>query len=301
MARYIYVNGSWLPYRAARIHVEDRGFQFADGVYEALAVRGGQIIDVAPHIARLKRSLDALDMAPAVALRALPHLMAETVRRNYVDEGMVYLQMTRGAAKRDHAFPQSARPSLTIIARHVSIEEKEKRTAGAHIITRADERWRRCDIKSLNLLPNVLARQYAAAHGAGEAWLVNSAGKITEGTASNAWIYKGSALITYRLGREILGGITRAAIMDIAAREGVKIDESGFTLADALGAEGAFISSSIGGIIGVLSIDGQAIAQGALTRRLRAELEARLRRQTAQHTRSAREKKLAQSAILRDP
>ena len=300
MARYIYVNGRWLNYAAAHIHVEDRGFQFADGVYEALLVRCGKVIDVAPHLARLKRSLDELGMVSAISFRALPHLMAETVRRNYVDEGLVYLQMTRGAARRDHAFPRAAHVSLTIIARHVSKKEREKQRRGVDIITCPDQRWQRCDIKSLNLLPNVLARQYAVAQGASEAWLVNSGGIITEGASSNAWIYKDNVLWTHRLDQEILGGITRAAILDIARQDKIRIDESGFTREAALGADGAFISSSIGGIIGVLSLDGAPLQQGALTRQLQAALEERVMRQIAEIAKSDNQKKLAQAVILRD-
>ena len=262
MSRSIYVNGQWRNYRQARVHVEDRGFQFADGVYETCAVHHGVILDVEAHLDRLGRSLSELQMAWPVARRALPHLMFEARRRNYVDRGLVYVQVTRGQAKRDHVFPKGAKSSLIIIARHLPEAAIQQRQQGIEVITKPDERWKRCDIKSISLLANVLARQAAGQQGAQEAWLVNEQGIITEGSASNAWIVAQDRLITHKSGTDILNGITRMTVMEIAQNLGLAIDETGFSREEALEADEAFITSSVGGITPVVRLDGQPIGAG---------------------------------------
>ncbi len=263
MSRSIYVNGQWRDYRAARVHVEDRGFQFADGVYETCAVHRGVIIDIEPHLDRLARSLVELKMNWPVARRAMPHLMNETRRRNYIRNGLVYIQITRGQARRDHLFPKDTKSSLIIIARHLIDAAMANRQQGIEVITRPDQRWQRCDIKSIGLLANVLARQTASEQGAQEAWLINEQGLITEGSASNAWIFYQRRLMTHQAGTKILNGITRLAVMEITQNLGLLVDETGFTRAQALKADEAFITSSVGGITPVIRLDGQRIgAQG---------------------------------------
>ena len=284
MSRSVYVNGQWRDYRHARVHVEDRGFQFADGVYETFAVHHGVIIDVEAHLDRLTRSLSELQMDWPVARRVLPHLMFETRRRNYVGRGLVYVQVTRGQAKRDHLFPKAVKSSLIIIARHLPAAAMLQRQQGIEVITKPDERWRRCDIKSISLLANVLARQAAGEQGAQEAWLVNEQGIITEGSASNAWIVDREKLITHKSGTDILNGITRLAVMEIAQSLGLTVDETGFSRDQALEADEAFITSSVGGITPVVRLDGQPIGtkdgasggQGAITQKIQAAFAAKI-------------------------
>ena len=257
-----YVNGHWELYCHASVHVEDRGFQFGDGVYEALAVKQGVIIDVREHLQRLENSLNNIKLAPPKALGVLPYLMREAVQRNHLREGLIYLQITRGQAKREHSFPNRAAPSLVIIARHLSAAARAKRQQGLHLISLPDERWGRCDIKSLNLLANVIAHQEAQEQEAQEAWLYDENGIITEGTASNAWIIKNETLITHKANHEILHGITHQKVMRLAQRLGLATSTQGFSLEEALTADEAFISSSIGGLIAVLSLDGMPLKAG---------------------------------------
>lgn len=278
----VYVNGRWQNYLHAGIHVEDRGFQFADGVYEMLGVREKQILDVAQHLARLEYSLREIELSPPVAFSVLPFLMQEAVERNRLRAGSLYLQITRGAAKRDHAFPSDTQSSLIIIARARPLSAAAKRK-GVHVVTHADERWKRCDIKSLNLLANVLARQNALQQDAQEAWLYNEQGIITEGAVSNAWIIIGDRLLTHEANRQILNGITRQTILGFAAQCGLKLDFSGFTCEQALGAGEAFISSSIGGIIPVLSVDGMPKPVGEKTQALQNLLESSIQEFIAQN------------------
>ncbi len=276
MSRSVYVNGSWRAYHQARIHIEDRGFQFADGVYETCAVRKGVVIDLQPHLSRLARSLAKLKMDWPVAQRAMPHLIHQTIERNHVRDGLVYIQITRGHAQRDHIFPLAAKPSLVIIARHLS---NAARREGINVITTPDLRWQLCDIKSTSLLANVLARQKAREQNAQEAWLVNEQGIITEGAASNAWIFHGGRLITHAPDAAILNGITRLSVIEIARDLAIPIEETGFTRAQALAADEAFITSSVGGVTAVDRLDGQkiGIAEGAMTRRITRKMTHKIR------------------------
>ncbi len=265
MSRIAYVNGAYAPMSAPLIGIEDRGFQFADGVYEVWGVRGGRLQDTPGHMARLWRSLDELRITPPMGEAALKSVLMETLRRNRVRDGILYLQITRGVAPRDHAFP-NPEPIATVVvtAKPQDVRAIAARAAkGVCVITAPDIRWGRCDIKSVALLPNVLAKQAAREHGAFEAWLIDSEGLITEGTSSNAWIVDQSGVIRTRdLNANILRGVTRATLMKIAQERQMRIEERAFTLEEAKSAREAFISSATSPAIPVVSIDGAAVGDG---------------------------------------
>ncbi len=264
MSRIAYVNGAYVPHAQAGVHIEDRGYQFADGVYEVWAVRGGKLLDNAGHFARLTRSLEALRITPPMNARALEVVLAEVVRRNLVRNGLVYLQITRGVAPRDHAFPKGIAASIVVTARSLNPAVGDKTAAhGVAVITTQDERWQRCDIKSVSLLPNILAKQKAHEQGAYEAWLVDADGMVTEGSSSNAWIVSESgALVTRSLSPAILGGITRARVLDLAAQRQLRVEERAFSVAEAKAAQEAFITSSINLVMPVTRLDGSTIGDG---------------------------------------
>lgn len=275
MTRIVYVSGTYYPYERAGVHVEDRGFQFSDGVYEVCEVRAGQLIDERRHIDRLHRSMNELRMHPPVSRRALGVIMRETVRRNRVRDGLVYLQITRGAARRDFAFPP-AEIAATIVcyARSKSPAAAERRAArGIRVITMPDIRWRRPDIKTVSLLPNALARQAAQEAGAEEAWLVDDDGFVTEGASSNAWILtENDELVTRPATARILRGITRTVLIELIAEQGLNLVERPFTVNEAQRAREAFNTSATGVVMPVIAIDGAPIGDGrpgALTLTLR--------------------------------
>ncbi len=264
MSRIAYVNGAYVPHALASVHIEDRGYQFADGVYEVWAVRGGKLLDSAGHFARLERSLHELRIKAPMGAGALDVVLNEVVRRNRVRNGLVYLQITRGVAPREHAFPKGINASIVITARSLSPAAGEQTAAeGVAAITTADERWKRCDIKSVSLLPNILAKQKAQEQGAYEAWLVDEEGMVTEGASSNAWIVsKDGVLITRSLSPAILGGITRARVLALAKQRQLKVEERAFTVAEAQQAQEAFMTSSINLVTAIVSLDGAAIGDG---------------------------------------
>ena len=217
MSRIAYVNGRYLPVGDAMVHVEDRGYQFSDGVYEVCEVRAGRLIDARRHLARLQRSLEELRIRCPLSPAALGIVMGETIFRNRVRDGIVYLQITRGVARRDHAFPAPGlRPSVVVTARNLDQLSNEKAAAeGIAVITVPDNRWGRVDIKSISLLPNVLAKQAAREQGAKEAWFVDRDGRVTEGSSSNAWIVTiGGKVVTRAADRGILRGITRSVLLE---------------------------------------------------------------------------------------
>jgi D-alanine transaminase len=247
------------------VHVEDRGFQFADGVYEVCEIRGGALIDERRHIDRLHRSMSELNMAPPMDRRALGVVLRETVRRNRVRNGMVYLQVTRGAAKRDFAFPPADTPATVVcIARSSKRLAGERRAAkGIRVVTMPDIRWRRPDIKTIALLPNALARQAAYDAGADEAWLVDDEGFVTEGASCNAWIITANdEMVTRPAETGILRGITRTVLVETIAGEGLSLVERAFTVSEAKQAKEAFNSSATGVIMPVIAIDGAPIGGG---------------------------------------
>ncbi len=263
MSRIAYVNGRYLPHGAAGIHVEDRGFQFADGVYEVIAVAGGRLIDEALHFARLHRSLAELRIAAPMTDAALRHVMGEVLRRNGVRGGILYLQVTRGAAPRDHAFPRDAQPSVIMTARRARPPSADAVARGVAVITIPDIRWKRCDIKSVSLLPNIMGKQQAKEAGAYEAWQVSPDGLVTEGTSTNAWIVtRDGRLVTRAADHAILNGVTRLAILELARDEGLAIEERGFTVAEAQAAAEAFITSTTAFVLPVIAIDGKNVAEG---------------------------------------
>src|SRR6188508_450322 len=266
MSRIAYVNGRYVPHGQAKVAVEDRGYQFADGVYEVCEVRGGRMIDESRHMARLDRSLKELRIARPMSSRALAVVMRETIRRNRVRDGIIYLQITRGVARRDFPFPaENTRPSLVVTARSSDLDRFEQVAAeGVSVITVPDIRWKRVDIKSVALLPNVLAKQIAREQGAREAWLVDAQGLVTEGASSNAWIVsRDGKLITHPLGHDILPGITRSVVIDVIKAQGLPFEERIFTVEEAFQAREAFITSASQVVLPVVRIDGHSVGNGA--------------------------------------
>jgi D-alanine transaminase len=275
VSRIIYVNGRYVPYADATVHVEDRGFQFADGVYEVCEVRGGRIIDEVRHLARLARSLSELEIAPPMNDACLRIVLSEVLRRNRVREGLVYLQVTRGAARRDFVFPApDLPPTLVVIARQVDPSKGESTAEqGIAVVTMPENRWERVDIKTTGLLPNVLAKMRAKNAGAREAWFVDRDGFVTEGGSSNAWIITdGDVLITRPAETGILRGVTRTTLLDLARKEGLTVEERPFTVNEAKAAKEAFITSATTIVTPVIRVDSTLIGEGKpgpLVRRLR--------------------------------
>jgi D-alanine transaminase len=265
MSRIAYVNGRYRPHRAAMVHIEDRGYQFADGVYEVCEVRGGRLVDERRHMERLRRSLGELRIAPPMTFAALSVVLHETVRRNRVRDGLVYLQVTRGVARRDHGFPPpGTAPSIVVTARALDAAKAERVAAdGIAVITVADNRWARVDIKTVSLLPNVLAKQAAREQGAREAWYVDAAGAITEGSSSNAWIVTaGGEVVTRPADHGILRGISRAVVLDVLASQGLRFVERAFTVAEAQVATEAFVTAASQIVQPVVRIDGKPVGNG---------------------------------------
>jgi D-alanine transaminase len=247
------------------VHIEDRGYQFSDGVYEVCEVRDGRLVDERRHMARLQRSLGELRIAMPMSLEALSVILHETVRRNRVGDGIVYLQISRGVAPRDHGFPApSTAPSLVVTARNAPRARVDKVAAdGMVVITTPETRWARVDIKSLALLPNVLAKQAAREKGAREAWFVDRDGFVTEGASSNAWIVtRDRKVVTRPLGHDILPGITRGVLLDVLAAQGHVLEERRFTVAEVFAAGEAFVTSASQSVTPVVRLDDKPIGEG---------------------------------------
>jgi D-alanine transaminase len=263
MARIAYVNGRYRALQGAMVAAEDRGYQFADGVYEVIKVLGGRPRDLERHLDRLARSLAALDITAPMTRRALESVLHETLRRNQLANALLYLQVTRGAAPRNHVFPKRTRPSLVVTVRRPAFPGEREREEGVGVISQPDLRWGRCDIKSISLLPNVLARQSAAAAGCREAWLIDREGLVTEGSASNAYIVDaGGRLITHPLNERILGGVTRSVVLELACRDGIEVVERPFSLGEAYAAREAALSSTSAWLLPVTAIDGRPVSNG---------------------------------------
>ena len=273
MSRIAYVNGRYLPFREAKIHVEDRGYQFADAVYEVCEVRAGRLIDEPRHMARLQRSLSELRIRPPMSLGALGIVLRELVQRNRIDYGLVYLQISRGVARRDLAFPPPQTPPTVVAtarplnrARNEALAEK-----GIAVVSVPDNRWGRVDIKTVGLLPNALARQVALDRGARDAWFVDKDGKVTEAASANAWIVTpAGVLVTRHADHAILRGITRGVALDAVKAQGLTVEERGFTLEEAYAAREAFETSATQIVMPVVSIDGHIIGDGKPGRVARA-------------------------------
>lgn len=266
MTRVVYVNGHYEPYAHAGVHAEDRGFQFGDAVYEVMEVKDGRLVDETRHMARLDRSLKELRIPEPMTLAAWSRVLRETVRRNRVRDGLVYLQVSRGARPRDFLFPgPSVRPTVVCLARSSNRAKVDAQAeVGIGVITRPDIRWGRCDIKTVMLLPSALAKEAAKAEGAKEAWLVDEDGFVTEGASSNAWIVdKEGRLVTRKSDASILPGITRAVALDLIAKEGLEVVVRPFTVAEAKAAREAFVTSATNHVMPVVSIDGAPIGNGA--------------------------------------
>ena len=266
MPRFAYVNGQFENHETGAVHIEDRGYQFADGVYEAWGVSKGVIVDFDLHLDRLTRSLSELRIEWPMSRKALSIVLREMRRRNRINEGIIYLQITRGVAPRDHPFPTTpVKPSIVITAKPLSRPKYEAMAEGGiTIITVPDERWARPDIKSVSLLPNVLAIQKARDAGAFDAWQVDKEGFVSESSRTNAWIVdKDGNLVTRQVSNAILSGITRRVIVALMEKDGRKVIERAFTVEEAKSAREAFQSSASAWIMPVVEIDGQPIGNGA--------------------------------------
>jgi D-alanine transaminase len=277
MSRIAYVNGRYLPHRAASVHIEDRGYQFADGVYEVIAVERGLMVDEGLHLKRLSRSLRELEIAEPMQESALKTVMREVIRRNRVGDGIIYIQMTRGVAPRDHAFPKHAATQVVMTARRAKPQNPKTIEEGVSVITIPDIRWARCDIKSVSLLPNVLGKQRAREAGAYEAWQVDREGMVTEGTSTNAWIVtEAGEVITREAGHAILNGITRLGVLSLIESEGLRLVERTFSVDEAKAAREAFLTSTTAAVTPVVRLDGVRIGDGKpgpIARKLRQVYE----------------------------
>lgn len=264
MSRVAYVNGTYRPHAQAVVHIEDRGFQFADGVYEVWAVFDGRMADFEGHMTRLKRSLTELEIDIPMSDAALSRVLSETVRRNRVRHGLVYLQVTRGTAPRDHAFPKDAAPSVVVTAKSVDPSKNQALAKkGVAAVSRPDLRWDRCDIKTVGLLPNVLAKQTARESGAYECLMYDEMGLVTEGASTNVWIVdEDGKLRTRDAQANILKGITRTALMGLAEKEGIEIEERAFTIEEAKRAREVFVTAASTFVMPVVSLDGTKIGDG---------------------------------------
>jgi D-alanine transaminase len=264
MPRSAYVNGRFVPHNEATVHIEDRGYQFADGVYEVVPVHNGKLVDEGPHLDRLERSLSELGIDMPMSRRALQLVSAELMRRNDLTRGFLYMQVTRGVAPRDHKFPKTKpKPALTMTTRQLPAADDAKVHKGFAVITHPDQRWARCDIKSVALLPNILAKQKAAEAGCDEAWLLDEAGNVTEGAATNAWIVTADKkVVTRQADTAILPGITRLSLLKVMEREGYELEIRPFSLAEAHDATEAFLTSSTNYVMPITRIDDQPVGNG---------------------------------------
>lgn len=277
MPRLAYVNRRIQPLASAGVSVEDRGFQFADGVYEVCAVLGGQLLDWPLHQDRLTRNLSALLIRSPMSAAALRQVARRLIAANGLREALLYIQVTRGAARRDHPFPTDIEPTLVMTVRRFDFAARiPQQAVGVGVISVTDQRWGRCDIKSVALLPNVLAKQAARAAGAFEAWFVDNDNMVTEGGSTNAWIVDlNGTVITHPLSTRILPGVMRTTLLRLARAAQVRVEERVFTLAEAQGAAEAFLTSTTAPCLGITAIDGVTVGNGTpgpVTRRLGALL-----------------------------
>ena len=262
MSRTVYVNGAYLPEEEATISIFDRGFIFGDGIYEVSAVLGGKLVDCEAHLARLERSAGEIGLELPCSRAELVAIHHELIARNALDEGSIYLQVSRGASDRDFPFPKGVKSSLVLFTQARQFANTPLAKTGIKVVSTPDLRWARRDIKSVNLLAPVLAKQFAAENGAQEAWMIED-GVVTEGASSTAWIVKGKTLISRPLSHKVLPGITRTAVLAFLAESGFAFEEREFTLEEALDAEEAFITSATSLVMPVTTIDGHSIHNGA--------------------------------------
>jgi D-alanine transaminase len=265
MGRIAYVNGAYVRHSDAAVHIEDRGYQLADAIYEVWAMSDGRLCDPEGHFARLERSLGELSIDMPMSRAALTTVLKETVRRNHIRDGLVYLQVSRGVAPRDHAFPtEPVPPAVVVTVKRIDAQAAEARAAaGVGVITTPENRWGRCDIKTVGLLPNVLAKQAAREAGSAEAWFIDADGLVTEGASSNAWIVTADGvLVTRDTGANILRGVTRATLLEVARTENLRIEERPFSLEEARKAREAFFTGAGALLMPVVTIDGQPVGEG---------------------------------------
>ena len=265
MGRIAYVNGAFVPQAEAAVHIEDRGYQLADAIYEVWAVFDGRLSDAEGHFARLERSLGELRIDMPMSRKALQLLLKEAVRRNRVRDGLCYLQISRGVAPRDHAFPTNgATPSVVITVKAVDRAATEAKAAkGVGVVTQPENRWGRCDIKTVGLLPNALAKQAAREACAYEAWFVDDPGLGTAGASSNGWIVDRDGILRTRdTNANILRGITRHTLLDVMAGEGMQVEQRAFTAKEALEAREAFVTGAGSLVLPVVSVDGKPVGDG---------------------------------------
>ena len=268
-----YVNGAYVPQRDASVNVEDRGYQFADGIYEVVYVMGGRLVDATLHLDRLERSLREIRIAMPMSRAALLHVLREVIQQNRVTEGLVYMQITRGVARRDHAFPAaSVPPAIVMTVRRTAPYPRDIDAWAVSAVTHADQRWERCDIKSVALLPNVLAKQAAREQGAAEALLIDRDGLVTEGASTSIWIVDANGMLRTRpLGHAILPGCTRAALATLLAEEGIAFEERAFSETELRSAHEVFMTSATSFVRPITKLDGALVGDGApgpVTRRL---------------------------------
>jgi D-alanine transaminase len=262
MTRTVYVNGEYLPETEATVSIFDRGFLFADGVYEVTSVLDGKLVDFAGHAKRLERSLGELEMTNPTTEAELLEIHRELVARNGIEEGLIYLQITRGAADRDFAYPEDAAPTIVLFTQaKPGLADSPAAKAGIKVITIEDQRWGRRDIKTVQLLYPSMGKMMAKKAGADDAWMIED-GFVTEGTSNNAYIVKDGTIITRHLGTEILHGITRAAVLRFAREAQMKVEERAFTADEARDADEAFITSASSFVMPVVEIDGSPIGTG---------------------------------------
>ncbi len=264
MGRIAYVNGRFVPHGEAVVHIEDRGYQFGDAVYEVWAVFGGRLGDAEGHFARLERSLGELSIPMPMTRAALTLVLKEALRRNRVQEGLIYLQVSRGVAPRQHAYPAALRPAVVMTASRVDRAADEARSAkGIKVVTVPENRWGRADIKTVGLLSNAMAKQRAKEAGGMEAWYVDDLGFVTEGASSSAWIVDGEGRLRTRdTNANILRGVTRHTLLDVIRREGLPVDERPFTPAEARAAKEAFITGAGTLVLPVIAVDGKPVGDG---------------------------------------
>ena len=271
MSRVVYVNGSYVPEEQGKISIFDRGFLFADGIYEVTAVVKGRLVDYDAHMERLERSLREIRLDWPCSKEELKAMHLDMVKRNNLDEGWIYMQITRGSADRDFKFPKGVKPTLIAFTQAKKLVDNPDAVRGVSVITVPDIRWARRDIKSVMLLAPVLGKQAAYEAGAFEAWMVED-GKITEGTSSNAYIVKDGKVITRGLSNNILAGCTRRALFRLAKEKGVTLEERAFTPDEAYAADEAFLTSASNFVMPIVEIDNKRVGggqPGPVTRKLR--------------------------------
>lgn len=262
MPKISYVNGRYITHNEASVHIEDRGYQFSDGIYEVMLVQNGVLVEGDRHFVRLARSLRELSIPAPMSRAAMECIVRELLRKNRRRDGLLYIQVTRGVAKRDHAFPKHAHASLVMTVSPPKFPGAALKKQGIEVITYPDIRWGRRDIKSISLLPNILAKQNAIKAGVKETWLVDEKGYVTEGSSTNCYIVKDQTLVTHPANERILGGVTRDVVLQLARSNGVKVDERPFTVQEAKAATEAFITSTTLGVMPVVKIDDSVIGNG---------------------------------------